>query len=546
MRCAGLTSCRPLRPTKQARVLGIDTLGAVWAGGSDPSPPEPLDPATRFALRPSNFELPPSPLELRPSPFALRPSPLALRPSPLALRPSNFPLASGRLVRYAASLMKATPRRRFLRDTAVMTSALSLSAPAVLRAAGSEPKVILGLIGPGGMGMSHLRTFAASPDIEWAYVCDPFEPHRARAVAEVEKLTRTPPKAVADLRRVLEDPRVDAVVIATPDHWHVPAALLALEAGKHVYVEKPCSHNVAEGRWLVEAARRAKRVVQVGTQSRSTDHVRQAMQRLRDGAIGEVLVAKAWNSQLRRNIGKVAPSDPPPELDYDLWVGPAPLVPYQANVQPSSWRWFTAFGCGDAGNDGVHELDLARWGLGADVHPHTITGIGGKYFFEDDQQFPDTQYVAFEYDLGGRPRQLVYEQRLWSPYVQEGHENGNAFYGTQGVLILGKQSGWQLFGPRNQLIAEQRGSPSLPAHHRNFLDAIRHGQPPHADAETGHLSAALAHFANLASRIEGPLRFDPAREQFIGNDAANAALRRTYRAGHWAVPNAALSPAGAS
>ena len=175
------------------------------------------------------------------------------------------------------------------------------------------------------------------------------------------------------------------------------------------------------------------------------------MERLKSGAIGEILVSKAWNSQLRRNIGKVSPSKPPAELDYDLWVGPAPMRPYQSNFLHSTWRWFYNFGCGDMGNDGVHDLDIARWGLGVETQPTRIAALGGKYFFDDDQEFPDTQNVLFEYALSdGHNKQLIFEQRIWSPYVQEGHENGNAFYGTKGMMILGKHSGWQIFGPRNE------------------------------------------------------------------------------------------------
>jgi predicted dehydrogenase len=387
------------------------------------------------------------------------------------------------------------------------------------------------------MGMNHLRALAGSPDLELAWVCDPDAERLGTAAREVEQRSGRAPQTASDLRRVLADSSVHAVIIATPDHWHVPAALLALSAGKHVYVEKPCSHNIREGRLLVDAARRAGRVVQIGTQSRSSDTIREAMQRLHDGAIGEVLVAKAWNSQLRANIGHASPAEPPPHLDFDLWLGPAPRVPYQANLLPSTWRWFTAFGCGDAGNDGIHELDLARWGLGVETHPRRMAALGGKSFFDDDQQFPDTQYVAFEYEIAGRTRQLVYEHRIWSPYVQEGYENGNAFYGTKGMMLLGKQSGWQLFGPRNQPVEERRGGLSLAPHHGNFFEAIRTGQRPHADAETGHLSAALAHFANLATRLGVTLAFDPRQERFVGNEDANRFLGRTYRDGHWAAPS---------
>lgn len=427
-------------------------------------------------------------------------------------------------------------RRQFIQQTSALAGALAVQGFPSLQAAEAAATIVVGVIGPGGMGMGHVRELSRADGVAIAYVCDPDENHCNRAATAVETQTGKAPKAVKDMRQVFEDKAVDAVVIATPDHWHTPAALLALDAGKHVYVEKPVSHNVREGRLLVEAARRTNRVVQVGMQSRSSEYVRRAMELLQQGAIGDVLVAKAWNSQLRANIGHAQPSDPPPQLDYDLWVGPAPMVPYQSNLLHSSWRWFAAFGCGDAGNDGVHDLDIARWGLNVSTHPNTMTALGGKYFFDDDQQFPDTQYVVFEYDNAGTKKQLIYEHRIWSPYVQEGHENGNAFYGTKGLMILGKGSGWQLYGPRNKLIEEMRGNLNVAPHHRDFLDAIRTGRRSNADAETGHLSAALAHFSNIATRLRRTLRFDPARETFLEDTEASGMLRRTYRDGHWATP----------
>jgi predicted dehydrogenase len=321
----------------------------------------------------------------------------------------------------------------------------------------------------------------------------------------------------------------------------LPATILACDAGKHVYVEKPCSHNLREGGLMVEAARNHKRIVQVGTQSRSSEHIMRAMQLLREGAIGEILVAKAWNSQLRGNIGHAQPTDPPSNLDYDLWTGPAPMRRYQKNLLHGSWRWFHAFGTGDMGNDGVHDIDIARWGLGVETHPSAITAVGGKYFFDDDQEFPDTQYVVFEYETGSskRKKQLIFEQRIWSPYVQEGHENGNAFYGTKGMLILGKGNGWQLFGPRNELRDKASGSVNSPAHHRNFLDCIKSGKNPNADIEIGHLSTSLCHLGNIATRLQRNLRFDPTAEKFPNDAEATKMLRRDYRPDHWAIPKGA-------
>jgi predicted dehydrogenase len=344
---------------------------------------------------------------------------------------------------------------------------------------------------------------------------------------------------------VLDDKSVDAVVIATPDHWHAPATILACDAGKHVYVEKPASHNLREGRLMVEAARRNKKVVQVGTQSRNTTHIMKAMERLKAGIIGDVLVAKAWNSQKRSSIGKQQPTDPPPGLDFDLWLGPAPLVPYRRNLLHGIWRWWYDFGTGDMGNDGVHDIDIARWGLGVETHPSSVAAMGGKYFFDDDMQFPDTQYVLFQYPgagADGRPKQLVYEQRIWSPYTQEGHENGNAFYGTKGMLVLGKHNGWKAWGSDNKVIEELKGGIENAPHHRDFLDCVRdaNGKRPRADIEIGHLSSSLSHLGNIATRLGRSLKFDPKGEQVVGDDEANQLVRRRYReGGHWAVPKGA-------
>jgi predicted dehydrogenase len=242
---------------------------------------------------------------------------------------------------------------------------------------------------------------------------------------------------------------------------------------------------------------------------------------------------------LRRSIGNSAPSDPPKQLDFDLWVGPAPATQYRSNLLPGIWRWWHAFGCGDIGNDGVHDIDVACWGLGVDTHPTTIACLGGKYFFDDDQQFPDTQYAVFEYadaQKSGRPKQLVFEQRIWSPYVQEGYENGAAFYGTQGMLIIGHSVGWKLYGPRNKLLAERVAQADLTAHHTNFLNCVRgDASRPNADVTAGHLSAALVHLANIAARVGRSLRFDPLNEQIFSDAEAAKLLGREYR-DHWATP----------
>jgi predicted dehydrogenase len=431
----------------------------------------------------------------------------------------------------------APDRRGFLAGAAAAAAVMAV--PGATRAESGE-RLVFGAIGCGGQGSFLARSFASQPDVELAYVCDVDASRAHEAAAKIEEITNRRPQVVSDLRQVLDDKSVDAVTVATPDHWHGPAAILACQAGKHVYVEKPCAHNIREGRMMIEAARRHHRVVQVGTQSRSAAHLQKAFELLRQGAIGDVLVAKAWNSQLRGEIGRgVQPSEPPAGVDYDAWIGPAPFVPFQANRFHYGWHWWHDFGTGDMGNDGIHEVDIARWGLGVETHPNRVAALGGKYRFDDDQQFPDTQYVAFEYAGDGQvghKRQLIFEMRLWSPYVQAGHENGNAFYGTDGLLVLGKKSGWQIYGRKNKLIDSMKADELGTPHHRNFIDCIRSGNRPNADIEIGHFSTALCHLGNIACRVGRQLQFDPTSERIVGDEEADRLVGRTYREGHWAVP----------
>lgn len=437
--------------------------------------------------------------------------------------------------------MSVTHRRGFLQQASLgaATAAAAAQWAVHVSAADTPRKTVVALIGCGGRGTGVASTFARQPDVEVAYACD-VEAARAESAAQkLGAIAGPAPRTIADLREVLKDERVQAVIVATPDHWHGPATLLALEAGKHVYVEKPCSHNIREGRLMIEAARRHKLVVQTGTQSRSGPHVHEAMKRLRDGAIGDVLVAKAWNSQKRRDIGHGAASEPPNGFDFDTWQGPAPRRPYQANLHRYGWHWVFDYGTGDMGNDGVHDIDLARWGLGVETHPARVLASGGKYFFDDDQQFPDNQYVVFEYPgdgAVGHQRQLIFEQRIWSPYRQEGYENGNAFYGTKGMLLLGKGDGWQLFGAKNKLLERGEVVDREVPHARNFLECMRTGERPTADVEIGHFSASLCHLGNLATRLGRPLTFDGRAEQIVGDDEANRLVRRQYAPDHWSVP----------
>jgi predicted dehydrogenase len=431
--------------------------------------------------------------------------------------------------------MNTISRRQFVSRSALASA--SFAAPAILKASGSSDKINLAFIGPGGMGTNHLKTMCKRSDVIYSWVCDADSKRAETAAKTIHELTGQTPKVVSDMRRVFDDKAVQAVLMATPDHWHAPGAILAANSGKHVYVEKPCSHNLREGRLMIDAAAKNKVVMQVGTQSRSTAHIIGIVEKLRSGIIGDILVAKAWNSQLRANQGHKPDSEPPPNLDYELWLGPVPKVPFKSTYHPGHWRWFHHFGAGDFGNDGVHDIDIARWGLGVEQHPDRIIGQGSKLFFDDDQEWPDTLYCGFEYDIAGKTKQLIYEQRDWSPYVQEGHENGCAWYGTEGMVVGGKARGWQIYGKRNKLIEDIKpaSGPDLAAHHANFFDAIRTGAKLNADITINHLSTSLCHLGNIAARTRRALVFDPVKEQFIGDADTSKLLQRQYRE-HWATP----------
>ncbi len=432
--------------------------------------------------------------------------------------------------------MPHASRRKFL----ACSSALALSSAAYQRLAAATrqaAKPNLGLIGCGGRSKSLVPGFQGEAQFSW--ICDPDSQHaeELRAVAGAAQVT-------SDLRRVLDDKSVTGVVIATPDHWHAPAAILACQAGKHVYVEKPCSHNLREGRLLVDAARKAGVVVQHGTQSRSNPLIVNAIQLIREGAIGDVLMAKAWNVQRRANIGHAKPTAPPDHLDYDLWVGPAEQVPFQSNRFHYTWHWWYNFGTGDIGNDGTHELDIARWGLSVAGLPTTAAAIGGKYYFDDDQQFPDTATCIFEWPGNGQVKQrkqLTFEMRIWSKNLPYGCDAGIEFFGTQGMLFVSKRGKLQLFNDGNQLVPDPQPStpPPTPKNHQvDFLEAIVHGRRPSADIQLAHDSVALVHLANISVRTGQTLHIDPQREQILNSPAASQLLGRTYRqGGHWSVPN---------
>lgn len=427
-----------------------------------------------------------------------------------------------------------TSRRKFIgyAGAAGAVQFMATSRTPALASAGES--VSIALIGCGRQGRGVAAQFAKLPGVRIAALCDPDQGRRDEARAELSA-----GEPVADLRRVIDDRSIDAVIVATPDHWHAPASIMACAAGKHVYVEKPCSHNLREARLLLEAARRHRVVVQHGTQSRSNPVIAGAIDLLRDGAIGDVLVAKAWNIQRRDNIGHAKPSTPPPGVDYDLWVGPAPMVPFQQNRFHYNWRWWKNFGNGDVGNDGTHEIDYARWGLGVDSLPTTAVGVGGKYGIDDDQEFPDTATLVFEYPgdgTVGRRRQLLFEMRLWSGNYPHNCDSGAEFYGTKGQLFVSKRGKVELLDGGNRRVEVKAEPPTLPGHQADFLAAIRESRRPAADIEEAYRTVALVHLGNLSVQLGRALTLDPTGQRVVGDEEATRLLGRTYRDAHWAVP----------
>jgi len=414
--------------------------------------------------------------------------------------------------------------------------AAALAASTARRAVGANDKVNIAFIGVGGRGRGLVGEFAKHPEVNVAHLVDADQASLERAFARLREHNIKEPPTSSDMRNPLDSSDVDAVVIATPDHWHTPAALLACEAGKDVYVEKPCSQNIREGRLLVNASRYHNRIVQHGTQARNRPTTVRGVEYAQSGKIGKILAAKAWNIQLRKNIGHKENSPVPEGVDYDTWLGPAPWIPFNENRFHYNWHWHWHFGTGDAGNDGAHQLDIARWALGVD-YPKTVSGMGKKLFFDDDQQTPDTMNVTFDYG----DKSLIWEMRTWTPYPMEGIDNGVAVYGTEGTVHIGPRGGdwgYKAFDAKGVEIhseEEEAGGNITGPHIRDFLDSVKSRKPPKADIGIGHLSAMHCHLANIVARTNRTLKFDAESETIVDDPAANLYVKRRYRK-HWGTP----------
>ncbi len=415
---------------------------------------------------------------------------------------------------------------------------------------GANDTVNLAIVGLGGRGAAHVTYAVKQANCRVVAICDVNQAAQERAVAQVERLQGHKPRVYSDMRRLFDDKQIDAVSMATPNHWHALGAIWACQAGKDVYVEKPACHNVWEGQRMIEAARKYGRMVQVGSQSRSTAVKIRAMALLKEGVIGKVYMAKGICFKWRPSIGRTPDQPTPPGVNWDMFLGPAPMRPYSLNRFRYNWHWFWDTGNGDLGNQGVHEVDICRWGLGEIGMPNSVDSTGGKYLYDDDQETPNVQSVAFDYG----DRRVVFEvhgiHTGSDSDIASGGANavGNVFYGTDGYLAVDPY-GFRVFkgrgcaasasapsNCRREKAMEEKaegpdGGYDTTAHFGTFLKAVRSRNPKDltADIETGVQSATLCHLANISYRLGRRLAFDPAQGRFADADA-NAMLTREYRA----------------
>jgi len=442
--------------------------------------------------------------------------------------------------------MRVSNRRRFLAASGV-AAASAVAVPAVAsRSASANDRIRVAVIGLGGRGrVSHcgaLIELAKEQNVEIAALCNCDENRTAQAAAEVQQRTGKRPATFFDERKLLDDKSIDAVSLATPNHWHALETIWACQAGKDVYVEKPGSHNIFEGRKMVEAARKYGRIVQHGTQCRSSPKIREGIERLHQGVIGRVYLARGIAFK-RRAGGRNEFGPPPPGMHWDLWLGPAPLAPYN-KLAVYRWRFLKEYGNGEIGDQGVHQLDIIRWGLKLDTHPTQVQSMGGNLVHDDDEDTPTNQVFACKF--AGRRLLVTFETRNWYtnseagmgieyPFVDHQNVVGVIFLGTEGYMIIPDYSSYYVFlGPNRKPgpSASVPGNPMMDTDHfRNWLQAVRSRNPKHltAEIEEGHYSSALCHLANIAYRTGRTLTFDPQRERFVNDPEADKLLTRPYR-----------------
>ncbi len=416
-------------------------------------------------------------------------------------------------------------RRHFLQRSSTTAAGLALygATPGLRGAEAPSRRVRVGVMAL-GRGLDHVQALQQIPGVEVAWLCD-IDANRVAAAAKwldgkQDRTARTTP----DFRRILDDPSVDAITIATPNFWHAPATILGCAADKHVYVEKPGSHNAQEGEWMVEAARRHNRKVQMGTQRRSWPGVIEGMQKLREGVIGRVLSARTYYDNARPPMGRGKPAPVPAHLNYDLWQGPVPEQPYVDNLVHYNWHWRWHWGGGELANNGVHALDLARWGLGVD-YPTRVSYVGGRYHYDDDQETPDTAIATYDFGSCG----ASFDHSSCNPRA-EAKRAWLTFYGEKGSLAQ-EGSGYKVYDLKGVEIGSGTGPGGDVVHFRNWIDAIRDGVRLNQEIEDAQRSTLLCHLGNIAYRLKREIRFDPVDRKIVGESEAAKLWSREYRPG---------------
>ena len=438
-------------------------------------------------------------------------------------------------------------RRNFIKKTIAGTAAFSIgsilpgfSAKSYAGIIGANERIRVGVMGVNSRGLAVSSNFAVQKGCEVAYVSDVDSRAADKCIAAIEKLQQKRPAAAPDFRKALEDKDMDALIVTAPDHWHAPAALLACKAGKHVYLEKPCSHNPHEGELLVAAQKKYNRVLQMGNQRRSWPKVMEAIAELHNGIIGRPYFAKTWYSNNRASIGKGKIVPVPSWLNYELWQGPAQRQPYKDNLIHYNWHWFWNWGTGEALNNGTHMVDLARWGLKVD-YPVKVSSAGGRYRYADDWQTPDTQVINLEFENNSM---ISWEGRSCNGQPVEGSSVGVLFYGETGSLLIEGGNAYKIFDLKGKLIKEVKQEDiidprnlSSPAqeldalHIRNFFDAIRNGAPLRSDIVGGHQSTLLVQLGNIAQRTGRTLQTDPKNGHILNDKDALQLWSREYEPG---------------
>jgi predicted dehydrogenase len=440
---------------------------------------------------------------------------------------------------------KGVGRREFLREASVTGLGLVVMnrfpSPGLLFGGSPNEKVVVAVMGLNGRGMVLARNFMRSKNTEVAYLCDVDATVLAKTQSALqEEAPKSPPtlKAIGDFRRALDDRDVDAIVIAAPDYWHTPAAILAMKAGKHVYVEKPASHNARELELLVGAQRKYARVVQIGNQQRSAVRSIEAVQAIGDGLIGRPYLARAWYANTRGTIGRGKAAPVPTHLDYELWQGPAPRTPYRDNVVHYNWHWFRRWGTGEICNNGTHEIDVARWALDVD-YPTRVSSTGGRYHFDDDWEFTDTQEAVFEFDGG---KAIIWQGQSCNGVQTLGRGRGTQVLGTDGSIVLDR-GGYVHYDLKGAVVREARevaiadgldfagNDAHTTAHIQNFANAVRTGEALRSPVSDVAKSVILCHLGNIAQYTGRKLRIAPTSGHIVDDREAMNYWQREYAPG---------------